>query len=289
MPTVIPSPLDAHYLLPATSLAIGMLVMRGDGVNIGFTSTDKSVTIDSVLFQNDPGLDVTAIVTTAGFEVGNLQINTLDDGTVFVKSELLGGLWRNAGFYLFQYNFENPPAGLNGTKPLLAGNFGEVTFGVGDITIELRDLRQYLQQDVGSVSQKTCRYRFGDAKCGLSIAGPPFKVTDTITSVTAPGNRIFASSGLAAYPEDYFGDGLIKFTSGPCTGQEFKIKEFNTGTGQITLILFTFAALGTSNAFEITAGCRLRFDEDCKIKFGNELNFGGEPHRRGVNNLTGAP
>jgi hypothetical protein len=43
------------------------------------------------------------------------------------------------------------------------------------------------------------------------------------------------------------------------------------------------------DTYEAIAGCRKRFEEDCQTKWNNELNFGGEPHRRGVNVLTAAP
>lgn len=280
---VIPSALATHYAQGSTTVAYGLIITRAtDGVVLGFTSSDKDASVLGVPLKSDPGVEVTSLVGSSGPEVGNLELGTLNDGSIFKKKDIFGGLWRNAAYKIFRYNFESP---ADGVEYLTTGTLGEIRVSVGKLVIELRDLRQYLQQDVGNVTQKTCRYRFGDAKCGMDITAPPLNVTGTVTSVQNP-SRVFTSSARTE-AADFFAEGLIKFTSGLNAGMDFKVKDFSAG--QFTLVLFCFAPIQVGDAYTAIAGCRLRFEEDCRDKYGNELNFGGEPHRRGVNVLTAAP
>jgi uncharacterized phage protein (TIGR02218 family) len=280
---VIPSALAAHYAQGSTTVAYGLIITRAsDGVVLGFTSCDKDATVLGVLLKSDPGVEVTSLVGSSGLEVGNLELSTLNDGSVFQKKDIFGGLWRNAAYQIFRYNFESP---ADGVEYLTTGTLGEIRVSVNKLVIELRDLRQYIQQDVGSVSQKTCRYRFGDAKCTMDITAPPLRVTGTVTSVEN-ATSVFTSSARTE-AADFFGEGIVKFTSGLNAGMSFKVKNF--ASGQFTLTLFTFAPIQAGDGYIAIAGCRMRFEEDCRDKYGNELNFGGEPHRRGVNVLTAAP
>ena len=43
------------------------------------------------------------------------------------------------------------------------------------------------------------------------------------------------------------------------------------------------------DTYRAVAGCMKRVDEDCFAKFDNAVNFVGEPHRKGMNDLTAPP
>ena len=74
--------LAAHYASGSTTTAYALRITRTDGSVYGFTSADKSDIIDGVSYDAAQGLDVARIVTSAGFAVDNLELNTLHDGTV---------------------------------------------------------------------------------------------------------------------------------------------------------------------------------------------------------------
>src|SRR4029077_9284427 len=120
----------------------------------GFTSHDIDDIVSGVTYRANPGLAVTGVEIAANADVGNLELTTIHDGTVFTTADILSGVWRNSAFILFRYNF----AGLtDGIDTLLTGTFGEVRLMVNKVVAEMRDLRQYLQQAVGDASSKTCR------------------------------------------------------------------------------------------------------------------------------------
>ena len=207
----LPPLLAAHYASGATTIAHALRVTRQDGRVFGFTSHDQSERIGGVFYDAAQGLDASAIVSTAGLETDNLDLTTLDDGTLFTHNEVVDGVWQGAAFLIFRYNWAAPSSG---TEPVMSGTFGNVVLRRGAIVVELRGLQQYLQQPVGSTSSKTCRARFadyprpnGNARCGLSVVDwtEAFSVSAAVDKRTFAvvaggfvGDPYSASNGLLA-------------------------------------------------------------------------------------------
>lgn len=190
-----PEPLAAHVASGTTTLADLLKITRKDGEVFAFTSALDDVTISGVLYKSAQGLNITTIEASAGLNVDNLELSTLDDGTVFNRLDVLSGRWRNADFVISRYNWASPTDGL---WVRMVGTLGEVRMHRGYITAELRGLQQFLQQPIGSVSSKTCRARLGDSLCGVSLAG--YTTSGTVNLFT--NNQSFSDltiSGDAHY------------------------------------------------------------------------------------------
>lgn len=276
----LPSALATHVATRSTTLATALKITRTDAQVFGFTTHDVDDLISGVTYSANPGLDVSNIVIAANAAVGNLELTTLHDGTVFTTGAILNGVWRNAAFTIFRYNWASISDGID---TLLTGTLGEVELKLNTVVAELRDLRQYLQQPVGSASSKTCRARLGDAKCTKVLTS--FTYTGTLTGATS--NQVFQDTGRGE-AANWFDEGQITFTSGANSGRSAKIKTFASG-GTFTLALPMYALVAAGNTYSAIAGCRKRLAEDCVAKFGNVLNFQGEPHRQGLNSLTQSP
>lgn len=286
----IPAALQVHYDSGGTSVAHAIVIERTDGQLYGFTSHDLSFVLDvtpwglgnaALLFDARQGFTASNIVSTAGLSVDNLELTTLDDGTLFQRDEVLAGVWRNAKFRIFRYRWDvAAPTVANDVETLTRGWFGEVTLNAATIKVELRGLKQLLQQSVGEVSTKTCRNRLGDARCRVDLS--PWTHAGVITNVT--DKRTFAASGMAQ-GADYFGEGLVTFTSGANAGLSQKVRTHAAG-GVITLVLPMIMPVVVGDKFTALAGCRKRLLEDCRDKFGNVLNLRGEPHRPNTDDLT---
>lgn len=268
----LPAGIAAHYQQGTTTLAYALLIVREDTQTFGFTSASEALLYEGVVYSPTQGLDVSSIEWASGFQVDNLELSTLDDGTLFTKFEVLGGVWRNAAFKLFRYNAYNIADGID---VLMVGNLGEVTLRNGSITVEMRGLQQFFQQPLGAVVTPTCRARLGDALCGVDLT--PWTHTGSITS--APSVNGFTDS-TKTQVADYFGEGTVTFTSGDCSGMSVKIKTFASGAFVLQLPLIVSPAIG--DTYTAVAGCRKRFTADCTTKFSNSLNFQGEPHVPGL-------
>lgn len=272
----LPALLDTHYSSGTTTLADLLKITRTDGQIFAFTSAADDVTIDSQLYTSAQGLNISSIEVSAGFAVDNLELTTLDDGTVFTKIDVLAGVWRNADFVISRYNWRTP---TDGVEVRMTGTIGEVQLHRGYVTAELRGLQQYLQQPIGSVSSKTCRARLGDSMCTKVLTS--FTFSGTVTS--AASQQVFTASAMAQ-AADYFAEGILTWTGGVSTGLSVKVKGFATG-GVFTLMLPMLQAITAGDTFSVVAGCQKRLT-DCITKFDNVLNFQGEPHLPGIDEMT---
>jgi len=265
-----------HYASGSTSIAYLLRLIRPDGQVHGFTSALDSVQIDGVLYSSAQGLDVSSLSLTAGLAVDNLEMTTLDDGSLFKQNEVFGGVWRNTRFTIARYNFASPSDGL---EVLMVGTIGEVTISDGYVRLELRGLQAPLQQTIGQVVSITCRARLGDALCRVNLA--PLTFSGTVSTVA--NRREFTSTSLSQ-AEHFFTEGRLTFTSGSCQGFSHKVK-YSSGAS-VQLQLPTPSDFAVGDTFTIVAGCRKRFIEDCTNRFANALNFQGEPHIPGVDGIT---
>ncbi len=286
---VFPIALADHYALGTRTLSQAIRVERNDGQVFAFTTAQTSVLIDGERYGRS-GLTLSDVVTSSDMSVGNQDLTLVSPlGVGFLKADIFGGLWKNARFLIFEYNRFDPSAGKN---PLVSGTFGEINIERGRVKVELRDLMQYLQQSIGEVSSKNCRNRLGDARCGVDL--DLFTVTGSLTSVTSP--QVFRDSARTE-DEDWFGEGILTFTSGLCDGFSQKVKTYDAD-GTITLMLPMFSAVQAGDTYSMVAGCRKRHDRtaqnpsgasDCLDKFDNVPRFRGEPHRPGVDKISSAP
>jgi len=282
------APLAAHYAQGTTTLSQAIYIERTDGQVFAFTSAQTPARINGVVYERS-GLRLSDVVTASDMSVGNLELSTIDDGEHFNRAEIFGNIWDNARFLIFEYNRKSPDGGRN---PLVAGVFGQIVIQRGLIVVELRDLMQYLQQPIGEASSKNCRNRLGDFRCGVDLG--PFTQTGTLTSVDS--KQLFRDSARTE-AEDWYSEGLFTFTSGDCAGFTQKVKAYGAD-GTFTLSLPMFSAVTVGDTYSVIAGCRKRHDRtlanpsgvsDCIDKFNNILNFRGEPHRPGVDQITSAP
>jgi uncharacterized phage protein (TIGR02218 family) len=280
--------LQTHYASDAVSPAVLLRITRRDGAVFAYTSHDEPITVGGVTYAAQ-GLGSTAFEAGGDFSVDNLSITTLDDGTIFTREAVMGGLWADADFVAQRLNWAAPG---DGVETITFGTLGEIVMRRGQVIIELRSILQYLQQPVGIVTSKTCRARLGDAGCKVNLA--PFTHSGTVTATA--GTAGFTASALTQ-AADYFGEGEILWVTGPNAGLRNKIKTHATG-GVFTLVVPMPTAITVGNTFSAIAGCRKRHERttanpsgisDCITKFNNILNFQGEPHAQGVDALTAGP
>lgn len=289
MSKTIPIALSTNFSSGAATPAHALRVTRADGEVFGFTSARRSVTISGVVYDSAQGLDASAIVASAGLDTDNLELTTLDDGSLFAHADVVGGVWQGAAFLIFRYNWAAP---ADGVEPVMAGTFGNVALKQGAVVVELRGLQQYLQQPVGNFTSKTCRANFadhprpnGNNRCGLAAAD--WAVAHTVGSVTSRRQFAIVRVSGSALANDWYAEGLLTFITGPNAGHVAKVRSHSAGVVVLATDLPYLPTTG--DQFDALAGCRKRLDEDCASKFVNHRRFQGEPHRPSIDSLTASP
>lgn len=271
-------------LLASSTLCACLRVERTDGVILGFTSADQDVEVAALTYTAATGLDISDLVVQASLAVDNMDLTVLRDDTSYPQVDILAGRWDGAKFRLFECDYTDPTLG---THLLKRGTTGEAEIARATGKFEFRGLKQALQQQLGQVTSKTCRYRLGSTAlpaglCMVDLA--PWTGSYLVTAVAS--RHEFTCSG-AAVGADYFGDGILTFEDGENAGYSRKIKSFAAGV--FTLFLDASFPVAVGDLITAQAGCRKRLLEDCRDKFNNVLNFGGEPHVPGADALTKDP
>ena len=282
----VPAGLLAHYQQRTTSLCYLLKIVRAfDGVTKGYTSHSADLVVDGVTYER--GLEVSTIQTLSGYVVGNLEVQIFPDAE-FTAQDLLAGKWNNAYFTLGICCWRDTTLGVDILK---AGYTGQANItDQGFFTMEFRGLMQAWQQPLGHSTQKTCRWEFGSTSeatggfCMVDLA--PYTFSDTVNVIAS--QRSFTAASLSA-PDDYFKEGRLKFSSGFNAGYEFKVKAWVNSTKTFTLASAVPFPLTFADGFVVIAGCQKRWEEDCKGKYNNILNFGGEKDVPGGDKLLADP
>ena len=256
---------------------------RTDGQVLRFTSGMRDVVIDGLPYQAAPGFTVSNITCTLGFQVDTLQMTVLasDDLT---RADFLTGRWDRCRVDFAQYNWADAGSPSDGFILWPSYRVANVEPIQAGFVLELRDLRQLLQQDYTRSDGKTCPYRLGDSRCTVVLAGSPtgYIFPFTVTSVTS--RSLFTASGLAQ-AADYFSNGIATFATGLHADLPLLVRDHTAG-GVIHLAVPLIADIAPGQTGTIVAGCLKRF-EDCRDKFANVLNFGGHKDIPSTEELVG--
>lgn len=270
----------AHLAGETTSYAMCWILSRADSTVMRFTSHDQDITIDGIdatvdgTYQAALGMNPTAIESNATLGVDNLDVMGILDTPTITEADLAAGKYDYAEVRIFLINYADKSQGI---MKLRRGWLGEVTVSRGRFSAELRGMAQQLQQSIGEVYSHTCRADLGDTRCQVNLAS--FTVTGSATSVT--DSRTFTDSGRGE-AANHFQYGLLTWTSGLNSGLKMEIKSFSGG--QFVLFEAMPYAISAGDAYSVYAGCDKAF-ATCKTKFNNVINYRGEPHVPGFDEM----
>jgi uncharacterized phage protein (TIGR02218 family) len=258
---------------PTLTLAWCWLITRIDGLMLGFTSLDVSITIDNVTYRPFTGFDAGAAQVSEGVEKLDSQTLTgILDVSGISKADLQSGIYEKAEVRRFLVDYSNLPSSLSLNPPkhleLPRGYLAETTRNNLGYELKVKDDLSLLDNQIGQTTSMTCRANLGDNKCRKNLTA--FTHNLTVTAVT--DNRIFSISGGKA--DQYFDKGRIKFTSGVNNGIHRDVGFY--AQNKIVLYQPLPFTIAVGDALTAVAGC-LKTELACITKFQNFANFVGEP------------
>lgn len=261
-----------------TTLAWCMRITARDGTVLARSSVDVRVVVDGVAYDPVDGFSPFAIQQSADLAVQNSEVVGFLLSQGIDEADILGGRWDGAAVLLFEADYTNPAAG---GMILQSGTLGNLSTARLTYSAEFRGQAQALQQTVGRIYAKGCDATLGDPRCKIDIQS--LMVLGTVTTVT--DRRSFGDSSRSE-GEDYFGAGLVVWTSGLNAGYAMEISSFAVG-GTFTLSLPMPANVAVGDTYHAFPGCRKRFEEDCRLKYSNWVNFRGMPKVPGSDRILG--
>ena len=265
--------LQAHLDEGTTTLAWCWRIVRADGVTLGFTDHDRTLTFDGTDFEPESGFAASEVRSGSDLSVDAQDAQGVLSSDRITETDILDGRWDNAAVEVWRVNW----AATSQRLLMRSGAIGQIRRGRLVFVAEVRSLAHVLGQTVGRTFQATCDAALGDACCGVNLDAPAFKGTGAIIDLLR--DRAFTASGLGGFTSGWFTFGTVDWTSGTSSGRRTEVlaHDLVDGVAILTLLEAPVRAIAMSDTFTIRAGCDKRI-ATCGTKFANVASFRGFPN-----------
>ena len=267
--------LKAHMAQEVTTLATLWKITRKDATVYGFTDHTSNITYGGLEYVSAIGYAPSAVKTSAGLNVDNLEINAFFNSASITEVDLLAGLWDFAQIEIIRVNY-NDLTMLH--EWIRKGKIGNVKAGKAAFNAEMRGMTQALQQSIGRIYSASCDANLGDERCGVTIG--MYTVTGAVTTATSA--KVFTDSARAE-ANGYFDGGLLTWTSGLNNGYKMEVKTFSSYVFTLHQAMPNATQIG--DTYSVHTGCDKSI-ATCGSKFSNVINFRGFPHIPGYDRMV---
>ncbi len=264
---------------PVTSAAYGWRVERRDGITLGFCSHDRDAQIGGLLYRASPGMLPTSIVESIGLQTDGLEVSGAIEASAIREDDLNAGRWDNARLTIFLFDWSDPDANI---RILASGEWGDVSFSEIGFETELRGANAFLDAPVVPQTSPGCRAEFCGTQCGLNAQ----RFLHVIEVNAISGDQISFDASRLSAGGNAFSYGNLRWLSGANTGLSAEI--FSSGSGTVTLASMPKFSVTSGTLAQIFEGCDKTI-ATCSSRFGNAINFRGEPFLPGNDLLTRYP
>lgn len=261
-----------------TTLAFCWRLARRDGLCLGFTTHDRDILIEDLVYRAAPGLVPSAVSQGDGFEAERLDVSGALTSDAVTEADLTAGRWDGAAVSLFMVDWREP---ATPSVALATGELGDVGVKGHGFEAELKGLTALLDKAVVEQTSPECRAQLGDKRCRVDLAGR-VRVT-RVTAVPAEDRIELADLNADA---DAYAYGRVRWLSGANSGLEMGLR--GSAGNVVTLAEPPYAPAAVGDMVEISEGCDKAF-ATCTGRFVNGANFRGEPHLPGMDLLTRYP
>ena len=270
----ITTELQTHLQSEVTTLAYCWKLAFADSDILGFTSHDNDIVFESVTYKSRSGFTLDQYKNDLTSNKDLSEIFGIIDSDLLTETDIRSGRLDNATLEIFLVNYQSP---ADGRILLKKGKVTEIKQSGDEYIIGISGLIDELNRNITEIYSPLCRARLGDSRCGVDLIS--FTSSGSVTAVT--NERIFEDSAREE-ENGYFDKGVITFTSGSNTGFSTEVKR--SEGAKITLSIPFPNQISVNDEYTIKAGCDKKFST-CISKFNNAVNFRGEPHIPGVNEI----
>jgi uncharacterized phage protein (TIGR02218 family) len=258
-----------------TTIALCWRIERADGAGLALTSHDAIVTNDGVVHIPAPGMTPATVSRSLGLEPDSGEVAGALSADALDAKDLALGRWDGAGIRLSAVDWAAPEADA---IDLLAGELGELSTHGEAFTAELRGAAWRLDQPVCPATSPGCRAHFGDKRCRVDLAGR----TSFAAVLASDGGELTLDRSIG---DDYL-FGRLRYLRGANCGLATTIIAVADDVVRVRDV--PREAVEAGCRVELREGCDKRF-ATCAARFGNAVNFRGEPHLPGNDLLTRFP
>lgn len=250
-------------------------IHRRDGVTLGFTSHNRDLWFGGILHRAAPGMVPSAIRRTSDLSSDSADVNGALGHDSISAADLAAGLFDNAQVRIGAVDWETREFAI-----LYNGSIGSVSAEGGSFSAELRSAKAELEADFIPRTSPTCRAKFCGKGCTLSAVRFTHEVL--LAEVDFEGNRV---KFVGINPQLY-ADGEIRWVDGPQAGGRMLV--IAATSDGLTVDVPLDAKLPAGSRAILTEGCDHTL-ATCAGRFGNAVNFQGEPYLPGNDLLARYP
>jgi uncharacterized phage protein (TIGR02218 family) len=260
------------------TIALCWRLERRDGVTLGFTTHDRDLERDGLVYRAAPGMLPSAIGVSDGFDADSVDIKGALTSDSIKGADLAAGRWDGASVRIFMVDWEAPEGEI---FQVARGELGEVSVEGTAFEAELRGPTALLDAQVVEQTSPECRAGLGDKRCRVDMA----KRT-RLTRIAAIAAEDVVEVEAAEAAGNAHGGGRLRWIGGANSGLACAILRSEDATLALNEPPPAPPAIG--DLVEIEEGCD-KMLATCSGRFGNAANFRGEPHLPGMDLLTRYP
>mgnify|MGYP005851373347 CR=1 FL=1 len=238
-------------------------IYRRDGAALAFTSHDRDLSFGGIRHLAAPGMIPAAIRLTSELSNDSAEVQGALHHDSIRAADLAAGLYDEAAIEIGAVDWNSLDH-----HTLYTGQIGRIEDDNTQFAAELRSTKSLLEQDLVPRTSPTCRAEFCGRGCGLSAAR--FTAVHIVAAIDLEGNRA-RFTGLDGEP---YLDGRMRLMAGPQTGVAFGIVDAQGDWLVLDRPLVAGTLIGTRA--ELRLGCDHTI-ATCSGRFGNAINFRGEP------------
>lgn len=263
---------------PVTTLAWCWRLERADGLVLGCTDHDRTLSFGGVDYLAASGFTGSEIPASLGLAVATQDVEGALAADAITEDDIRAGLYDGARVEIWRVDWTDAAR----RALVRAGTIGEIRRAGIAFTAELRGLAQALDAPAGRSYQRQCDAGLGDHRCGVDLGQPGLNASGTVAAVSEDRLLRLEAFEEGSFADGWFRHGRLAWTSGANSGLAGGIRAHRQGPGGIDIELWLRAArpVAPGDGFTVTAGCDKAF-ATCRAKFANGANYRGFPHMPG--------
>jgi uncharacterized phage protein (TIGR02218 family) len=263
----------AHVASGETTLSTCWRIARRDGVVLGFTDHDLTLSFAGLDYMPAHGLEGGEAAAKLGPSVDTAEVLGVLHAEAISEDDILLGRYDGAEVETWRVNWRD----ASQRHLVRRATIGEIVREDGVFRAELRSGQHALNVPKGRVYSALCEATVGDARCGVDLDAPELSATVSVTTVR-DRHRVVVD-GLGGFEAGWFSFGRAVWGSGVREGMTDRVMS-HTRVGDDDVLAFELPVgdwVLAGDEVTVTAGCDRRFST-CKAKFANAVNFRGFPH-----------
>lgn len=251
-------------------------LLRRDGVALGFVTHDCDLWLDGLRHRAAPGMVPSAIRRSAGLEPDSAEVEGALTHDAIAAADLACGRFDGARLLIGLADWQSGESTV-----LYSGTIGALTESGGRFQAVLTSRKAELQRDPVPRTSPTCRAAFCGPDCGLPAAR--FEARAQVASADRDAATVTLAGDRDGAP---FAGGQLRWLAGPLAGTATAIRA--ASGAKLALAAPLDRAIPAGSAVLLREGCD-RTLATCAARFGNAVNFRGEPFLPGNDFVARAP